>query len=164
MNSAAILTDIGRVLLADPLITALGALVCVLLLFTLLLFRKVRLLTRGGDGTSFESSVRALHTRIGALEQHAEKTELALNNLDARVGRSVRGLATKRFDPFGATQGQQSFATALVDEHGDGIIISGIHARDNVRVYAKELKQFTSERELSTEESAALSDARAKLR
>ena len=66
----------------------------------------------------------------------------------------------KHFDPFQNAGGQQSFATALVSEKGDGVVVSGIHSRDGVRVYAKPIERFESKRELSNEEHEAIRDAK----
>jgi hypothetical protein len=91
------------------------------------------------------------------------KSEKGFENLDQRLSTSVRSVAMKRFDPFAGAGGQQSFATAYLNEKGDGVIISGIHSRDGVRVYAKEISNFKSERELSEEERGAVEEAKKKL-
>jgi hypothetical protein len=75
----------------------------------------------------------------------------------------VSGVSVKRFDPFQNAGGQQSFASALLNEKGDGVVLSGIHSRDGVRVYAKEVKKFASERELSEEETGAIAETKIKL-
>lgn len=104
-----------------------------------------------------------LKERVQKLEAHAKETTLILKETDERLTRSVQGVSVKRFDPFQNAGGQQSFATALLSEKGDGVVISGIHSRDNVRVYAKEVTNFASERELSEEERGAIDDAKKKL-
>lgn len=42
-----------------------------------------------------------------------------------------------RFNPFEDAGGDQSFAAALLDGEGSGVVISSLHARGNTRVYAK---------------------------
>lgn len=148
---------------SNPILSGLIVLVSFTLIQDFFLFRRFRKLMRGGDGSSLEGSIRSLITRTELLEAHAKKTEEALNNLDSRLQGSIRGVAVKRFDPFQNSGGQQSFATALLDEAGDGVVLSGIHARDGVRVYSKEVKKFVSERELSEEERGAIDEAKKKL-
>lgn len=147
----------------NPLMDGVGLLVLILLIQTVLLSRRITLLTRGSDGKSLERMVHTLDARAQTLESFAATTKTALNNLDERLQDSVRGVAVRRFDPFQNSGGQQSFASALLNEHGDGIVLSGIHARDGVRVYSKEVKAFGSERELSDDEQAAIADAKKKL-
>ncbi len=150
-------------IVADPLLDIVVVLLILALVRTIMLSRRIALLTRGGDGKSLEGAIRATEARTATLEGHAKRTEGALNNLDERLQGALRGVSVRRFDPFQNSGGQQSFAAALLDEGGDGVVISGIHARDGVRVYAKEVKDFKSERELSEDESAAIAEAQKKL-
>ena len=92
-----------------------------------------------------------------------ENAEKLLADANRRLLRAVQGVSVKRFDPFQGAGGQQSFASAFLDEKGNGTVLSGIHARDGVRVYAKEVRNFQSERELSEEEKGAIDEARSKL-
>ena len=72
-------------------------------------------------------------------------------------------MALERFDPYQNAGGQQSFSSALINEHGNGIAVSGIHSRDGVRVYAKEIENFVSKIELSEEEARAVKKAKESL-
>lgn len=44
-----------------------------------------------------------------------------------------------RYNPFTDTGGDQSFSLSLLDEKGDGIVISSLHSRENTRLYAKKV-------------------------
>lgn len=144
----------------DPVVVTLALLVLVLLVQTALLTRRIGKLTKGSNGASLEESIGDLHTRVLTMEDHSKTTEVALNNLDERMSSAIRAVVVRRFDPFENAGGQQSFASALLNEHGDGVVISGIHARDSVRVYAKDVTGFASERELSPDEAQAIKDAK----
>lgn len=147
----------------SPILSGLAILVIFSLLQDFFLFRRLRRLVRGGDGKSLEGTIKKLNERVSNLETHALKAEAAFENVDARLGTAVRSVSVKRFDPFQNAGGQQSFATALLDEQGSGVVISGIHARDGVRVYAKNVSKFKSERELSEEEEGAIEEAKKNL-
>ena len=67
-----------------------------------------------------------------------------------------------RFNPFDDTGGDQSFALALLDGRGDGVVISSLHGRTGTRFYAKPVKAGTSTLSLSDEEVQALKQAREK--
>jgi hypothetical protein len=56
--------------------------------------------------------------------------------------------------------GHQSFASAFLDENGNGLIISTLHSRDRVNVFAKEIKQFSAAVSLTEEEKTALTQAK----
>ncbi len=147
----------------DPVVVTLAFLTLVLLIQVVLLTRRISALTTGTGAQSLESTITDTHTRVAKLEERGKTVEVALNNLDQRIGTAVRAVIVRRFDPFENAGGQQSFATALLTESGDGVVISGIHARDSVRVYAKDVQHFTSERELSADEQKAIEDAKREL-
>jgi hypothetical protein len=163
MNAEAVIHLVLSGISQNPILSGLTILVLFALLQDFFLFRKLRRLMRGSDGASLEGVIRGLQTRIEKLEANAVATNNTLRNHEGRIVRSVQGVSVKRFDPFQGAGGQQSFSTALLNEKGDGAVISGIHARDGVRVYAKQVKEFKSERELSEDEMSAIDDARKKL-
>lgn len=138
------------------LVLLLAASVIQLMSLTIRLHRFMR----GKNGKDLESAIQTIHERVGRLEGHAKETTAILTEVDTRLSRSLQGMAVERFDPFQNAGGQQSFATAFLSENGDGVVISGIHARDGVRVYAKKISQFSSERELSEEEKRAIDTAK----
>lgn len=138
----------------------LSVLLVVNIIYSALLSRRIRTLASGGDGASLEGTIQGLDKRATRLEHTERERARALADIERRLVRSVQGLSLHRFDPFQNASGQQSFSTALVSEKGDGVVISGIHARDGVRVYAKEVRGFSSDRELSEEESSAIEKAK----
>jgi hypothetical protein len=64
-----------------------------------------------------------------------------------------------RFDAFDDTGGAQSFALALVDDDGDGIVLTSLHSRPTTRVYVKAIRRGVADAPLSNEETRALQDA-----
>ena len=162
MDLQSFFTIIESRLATDPLLDVVLGLLVVALIQTVVLSRRVTLLTRGSSG-SLEATLVSLNTRSIEAEAKSLVVEKALNNLDERLSSAVRAVSVKRFDPFQNSGGQQSFATALLNEKGDGVVLSGIHSRDGVRVYAKDVTGFISERELSEEEQGAIADAKKKL-
>ncbi len=82
--------------------------------------------------------------------------------------RTLRMLATKsiqkagvvRFNPFGDTGGDQSFAIALLDLEDNGVVLSSLHSREGTRIYAKPIEKGKSIKyPLSDEEQAAIRKA-----
>jgi hypothetical protein len=77
---------------------------------------------------------------------------------------AVSRVGLVRYDAFPDMGGMLSFSTALLDEHGDGIVISAINGRQETRCYGKPMTGGTSEHSLSDEEracvDAAMSSAR----
>jgi len=49
----------------------------------------------------------------------------------------VQKLGIVRYNPYNDTGGDQSFAIALLDAKGSGVVISSLHNRSGTRVYSK---------------------------
>lgn len=117
-------------------------------------------LLRGKDGRSLESSI--LQALNGVSELHQRKNDILaqVDQIDNRLKKSIRGIETMRFNPFGGVGGNQSFATALLDDEGNGVVLSSIYTREKVSVFAKPVVNYRSEYELSDEERAVLERSR----
>lgn len=143
---------------------ALGSILLNLALFVWLIFLQIRLskVFIGSTGHSLEGVIRELVKQTGDLETFAEQTAKTLHTHDARIKKSIGSPRVLRFDAFHGTGegGKQSFATALVSEDGDGMVLSSMYARDKMRLYAKPVSKFSSEYELTEEEQSVLKGAR----
>jgi hypothetical protein len=144
----------------------LGAVVIVLLAAVLVLVRRTRRLARRLDGLTRDGDGRSLE---GILDAHLDKVFTVARELDDLAARSavleasqrlaLQRVGLVRFNPFEDTGGNQSFALALLDAHGDGLVISSLHARTGTRVYGKVIQGGSADVTLSDEESAALQQA-----
>ncbi len=141
------------------LIYVLAGLVIVLIGWVVRLEIRLKNLLRGEAG-SIEETLKHLHRVLDGHQSWREKTDQSIGAMERRLRRSIQGVRTIRFNPFQDQGGNQSFATAFVNEDGDGVIISSLYSRDKVGVYAKPVKANDSEHELSDEEARALEEAR----
>ena len=73
---------------------------------------------------------------------------------------ALRHLAVVRYDAFGDMGGHLSWSMALLDDGGNGVVLTSIHGRSDARTYAKSVAGWTSEQQLSPEESEAIAAAR----
>jgi hypothetical protein len=78
------------------------------------------------------------------------------------VSSALRHLAVVRYDAFGDMGGHLSWSLALLDDHGDGVVVTSIHGRSDARTYAKNVSDWTSNQQLSPEEGQAIDVARGK--
>ncbi|MGG5260765.1 DUF4446 family protein [Phycicoccus avicenniae] len=102
----------------------------------------------------------ALRRRVAALEAHRPAGPADLAALRAEMAQSLRHVAVVRYDAFGDMGGRLSFSAALVDDDGDGLVLSSIHARGESRTYAKGVVGGSSDATLTPEEQQALAAAR----
>jgi hypothetical protein len=80
--------------------------------------------------------------------------------LRSDIAQALRHVAVVRYDAFGDMGGRLSFSAAVVDDRGDGLVFSSIHARGESRTYAKGVVGGGSDATLTPEEQQALAAAR----
>ena len=80
--------------------------------------------------------------------------------LRAEAAEALRHLAVVRYDAFADMGGRLSWSLALVDDGGNGVVLTSIHGRSEARSYAKSVAGWTCEQQLSPEEEDAISRAR----
>jgi len=137
---------------------ALGVAVLALGLSAFLLLR-LRSVGRRGDG-SLPTDDLSLEATVAAELERLARVESQLETLTERGRGAVQHVGVVRFNPFEDTGSNQSFALAMLDDHGDGIVISSLHSRQATRVYLKPISAGRAETALSEEESEALRKAR----
>jgi hypothetical protein len=138
----------------------LAILVLVMLAWNIRLEIKTRKLMRGKNGRSLEDAFLAMQSELDGFEKFKKEMEKYLLSVEKRVATSVRGFSNVTFNAFkGMESGGKSFATAFLNEKGDGIIFSSLHARDRVSIFTKEVKNFKTDVEMSDEEQEALTKA-----
>ena len=101
-----------------------------------------------------------LRRRVAALENHRPAGDADLAALRSALGQALRHVAVVRYDAFGDMGGRFSFSAAVIDDNGDGLVISSIHARGESRTYAKGVVGGASDATLTPEEQQALAAAR----
>jgi hypothetical protein len=136
------------VLALDPTEVALIAVPLVLLVVAA--GAVIVLLRRGAD----------LRRRVDALEAHRPAGDADVAALRADLAQALRHVAVVRYDAFADMGGRLSFSAAVVDDRGDGLVISSIHARGESRTYAKGVVRGSSDATLTPEEQQALAAAR----
>jgi hypothetical protein len=116
----------------------------------------------GSKNGSLDDAISTLRKDAETFKKHAEKTVSSLEIIDKKLKKTVSGNETVRFNPFKGTGSgsNQSFATALINSDGDGVIISSIYSRDHLSVFSKPVKNLNSEYELTPEEKSALQKAK----
>ena len=113
----------------------------------------------GKKARDLEDTIEVLENNISKLKISKDRTEAELEVINQKLRKSIRGLETVRFNPFPDQGSNQSFAISLLNEDGDGVVISSLYARDRVSVFAKPVKKHASLYELTDEEIEVLKKA-----
>lgn len=125
-----------------------------------LLIKKLRQFMTGKNGSSLEATLEWLTKKHAEVDDTLHAHKHALELIDTRVRKSVRGYSLVRYDAYEDNGGNQSFASGFIDEHGDGYVLSVITNRNHVGVYAKPVQRGTPLTTLTEEESLALEEAK----
>jgi hypothetical protein len=115
------------------------------------------------EGQDLSEPLGALAKRLDEYEDRAQQLHTELGNMTSHLPKSIQAVGIVRFQAFSDFGGDQSFALALADMDGDGVVMSGIYAREGTRVYAKPLSTWTSSYSLSLEEEKAIDQAQSQL-
>jgi hypothetical protein len=143
-------------------IIVLGAffvVVATMIFFIVRLEMRMRKLFRGKKAQDLESIMQDIALAVDNLEEIADTHKEALEHLRTRLQKEGRGVELVRFNPFTDVGGNQSFAVAIVNEDGDGVVFSSLYSRERQSIFAKPVRAGVSDIELSEEEAAVIKDA-----
>ncbi len=156
-----------------PYVIITASCIAVALLFSLIALivslsarGRISKMLRGKSARDIDDVLVQIYRNISSFEQFQSKTQNDLVIMNNKISNSVQSIETIRFNPFkgNGTGGNQSFATAIINEYGDGVILSSLYSSDRVSVFAKPLVKFASAYELTEEETQALEQAVSKMR
>jgi hypothetical protein len=135
---------------------AAAAVAAVSFLYVLILGRRVRRMRRAlrGRPTPIEHGGDREVAEMLGLELAGLREETV--SLQEAIERSVQRVGIIRFDAFEDMGGMLSFAVALLDAHGSGVVLSSINGRNETRIYAKAIEHGASRTHLSEEEEEAI--------
>jgi uncharacterized protein YnzC (UPF0291/DUF896 family) len=113
----------------------------------------------GKKAKDLEDTIVLLENEMAKLKKAQEISEKEISVIQAKLRKSIRGLETIRFNPFPDQGSNQSFAIGMLDEDGDGVVISSLYYRERMSIFAKPVKKHKSTYELTDEEKDALAKA-----
>jgi hypothetical protein len=122
--------------------------------------RRLQKFFLGKKAKDLEDTISDLEKDIAILKKAKANTEMELKEVNAKLRKSVRGLETIRFNPFPDQGSNQSFAIGMLNEEGDGLVLSSLYSRERMSVFAKPIKRGGSEYGLSEEEKKVLEKAK----
>ncbi|MCW2601346.1 MAG: hypothetical protein JWM02_3175 [Frankiales bacterium] len=140
---------------AGVAVLSLGLVLALLLRFKRL-SKAHQVLTGGDVGATFVEAVSRHHREAEALRTDVGRLRDDLSAARADLSDALRHVAVVRYDAFGDMGGRLSFSAALLDDAGDGLVLTSINGRSETRTYAKGVKAGESDHSLSPEELQAI--------
>jgi hypothetical protein len=146
----------------------------VLALLVIVLFIRVSIVSRrmkklrkqyvevmGNTGiTNLEDVIIDLKQSITAQELQSEKLQKQLEQVKDLQQQEKGRVGVLRYNAFSDKGSDLSFSIAVVNASQDGVVISGLHSRDNTYVYAKPINKGESNYTLTPEERKAIAEAK----
>jgi len=147
--------------LAGVIIGSLALIAAAILFIRLArLRRRYTLLQGAGETEDFIGAVAKQVSAVDALRKDVDGLRIKLERTRIELADALRHVAVVRYDAFGDMGGRMSFSAALLDDSGDGIVLTSINARSEARTYIRGVKAGQSPAtSLSPEEEQAVQRA-----
>jgi len=119
--------------------------------------RAVAQALRGDGGDTSGESVALLRASLLA---YAKKTDERLDGLESIIKRDVHRVGFIRYNSFDDVGSDLSFTLAMLNDEGDGVVVTSIYSREETRTYGKAVRKFVPQQGASKEEQSAIAMAR----
>ncbi len=123
------------------------------------LSRSYALLEVAEGRESYVDVVARTREEFAELVDEFKGLDYSVTQLQRGLSIALRHVSVVRYDALDNMGGRYSFSAALVDDYGDGLIITSIHGRTETRSYLKSIVGGVAEIELSPEEKEAVAAA-----
>ena len=114
----------------------------------------------GGGSARATQRLSSLEQGHAELARRAERAESRLRELDALSRTDVSRTGFVRYDAFDDTGSELSYALALLNREGDGVVLTSIYSRADTRTFGKAVERYVPATNASAEELAAIEQAR----
>jgi len=133
--------------------------VLIMFLFYSRKLKKYRFLLKGNENKDLEALLLGISQKLNENSENLAVISKQFNEFQEISKDYLQRWALVRFKAFNNIGGDQSFALALMDSYGDGLVISSIFGREESVVYCKPIKNGSSVYPLSKEEQEAITQA-----
>lgn len=113
-----------------------------------------------GDSGSAAGRLRELEEDASARRAAVERLGDRIGELEALAGTDLSGAGFVRYDAFAGSGSGLSYALALLNRQGDGVVLTSIYSREDTRTYGKPVAKFKPTVAASEEELEAIERAR----
>lgn len=167
--------NLNQLLPLDPTLAAVG-LAGLSLLFSLIAMIWARRRLRQQPASEDASLIRQVERNRQAIDRALQDIHRCQEGIDScrreiaedrsqlaalakKLEKSLKRVGLVRFNAFPEAGGALSFALALLDDHGSGVVILTLHNRDDCRTFIRQVRHGSSEQRLTAEEKQAIEEA-----
>jgi hypothetical protein len=113
-----------------------------------------------GGGAGASERLKQLDAGLAVAQAALERVTERVGELEALARVDISRVGFVRYDAFDDTGSELSYAMALLNREGDGVVISSIYSRTDTRTYGKAVASYQPAVNASEEELLAISRAR----
>ncbi|RAP74264.1 DUF4446 family protein [Paenibacillus montanisoli] len=110
----------------------------------------------GAGVEELESVIIDLKQRLAEQEEGQNKLKQSVRSLNDTLKKKKGNIGIHRYNAFAERGSDLSFSIAVIDDAEDGMVLSGIHGRENTFLYAKPVQEGQSKYPLTPEEIEAI--------
>lgn len=158
--------DVWNEEMALAVVAGTGFLILVLFIWLITVTIKLRKLKIahhkliGDTGVAnMEEVMRVMHERLGSIDHIQSNQGARVEQHEKRLSSLKGRISVHRFNAFSDSGSDLSFSVAFVNEEQDGVVITGIHGREQTFLYAKPIDKGQSAYMLTPEEKIAINQA-----
>ena len=111
------------------------------------------------SGIRMEDLLKANLKEVRELSQEINQQEARLKKAEEKLRRGIDRAELVRFNSFENMGADLSFALALLNQEGTGVILTGIHSIEESRTYCKAIEKGQAAVKLNKEEKEAIEKA-----
>lgn len=124
--------------------------------------KRYRKIVGNSSAENVDELLMNLQDKLEGLAAKAHVQAEAIEDI-RRIMRTMKAnLAIKRYNAFSNQGSDLSFSLAILDEEQDGVVLTGIHSREESYLYAKPVGKGTSTYTLTPEEKEVIAQTAGK--
>lgn len=124
--------------------------------------KRIDTFMRGESGVNIEKLLKSYISEVESALAKVNDFQRQMDEIVKKLEMSIKKVAIVRYNAFDEVGSDLSFSIALLDDHDDGVVITGIYGRNETTTYAKPIKNGMSNYKLSAEELEVIDKARKK--
>jgi hypothetical protein len=113
-----------------------------------------------GGGAGASARLAAIEDALSTEQDDLKRVAQQVSELEGLARTDISRVGFVRYDAFDDTGSELSYALALLNREGDGVVISSIYSRTDTRTYGKAVNGYKPAVNASDEELRAIERAR----
>lgn len=126
--------------------------------------KRLRQWSEIASGVDLEHVFTRTETAVHDLKDHLDLTEQSITAIEERLARKVSTPVLQRYNAFAEMGSDLSYSVAMLDDEGNGVVMTSIYGRDDSVTYGKPVESGDSVYQLTGEEQQVIRHALGHLR